>query len=404
MRFFYVDPGLRDNAGHHASHCRAVVGELRRRGIPTMVAGYKVLDDALKAELGAVPLLRAYLYFVTDRDPLAGWLNAFEVVSETTREDLARLGDLGPEDIVYMASAYPGQLMGIGRWLGDLAPERVPFVLVDLLGHPGVNGKRTETGYAFSVRHGDPRAMLYRHAASRIAKNKLRRLVLCHSDTRAAEAFSDVLGVEVTALWLPFEAVTTRRNRAGAQPVTVGLLGCQRNQEKGYHHMPGVLGDLLRSRRSVRLLIHNSCPGHYPAMAEPLRALAATDPRVRLEERAVDLAGWAELLEATDLMLCPYKPDAYQFMSSGIHAEAIANAIPSVVPADTALARALEVFGRGGTTFDAFEPKAILQATEEALDRFDDYAERAWAGSGIWHETRGPGRLVDAVLALARER
>ncbi len=404
MRFVYVDPGLRDNVGHHANHCRAVVGELRRRGIPTTVVGYAVLDDALKAELGVVPLLRAYLYFVTDRDPLAGWLNAFEVVSEATRQDLARLGDLGPEDIVYMASAYPGQLMGIGRWLGDLAPNRVPFVLVDLLGHPGVNGKRTETGYALSVRHADPRAMFFRHAASRIAKNKLRRLVLSHPDTRAAEAFRAVLGVEVTALWEPFEAVTTRRSRAGARPVTVGLLGCQRNEEKGYHLTPTVLGDLLRSRPSVRLLIHNSWPGNYPATDEPLRALAASDPRVRLEERAFDLAGWAGLLEATDLMLCPYDPGTYQFMSSGIHAEAIANAIPSVVPADTALARALEAFGGGGTTFDVFEPAAILQATEQALDRFDDYAERAWAGSAIWHETRGPARLVDAVLALARER
>jgi len=41
MRFFYADPGLRGNNGHHATFCRAIIAELRARGITTEVYAHR---------------------------------------------------------------------------------------------------------------------------------------------------------------------------------------------------------------------------------------------------------------------------------------------------------------------------------------------------------------------------
>jgi len=43
----------------------------------------------------------------------------------------------------------------------------------------------------------------------------------------------------------------------------------------------------------------------------------------------------------------------------------------------------------------------IVEATGRALDGFDRYATLAYEGALRWPETRGPARLVDALLKLA---
>ena len=403
MQFVYVDAGLRNEIGHHANCCRAVMRELNRRGIANSVAGYAGVEEPLRAELNIAPLLRAYIYYLSDGDPLAGWLNAFEQVSHATRQDLARLSNIGANDIVYVASAYPGQLLGVGQWLGDLAPNRRPYVFVELLGHPGVEIKTVPEGLVVLPRREDPRAMLYRYAANRIAALNLAHLTISYADPVAADIFAKVLNREVTSLPLPFDANPSGRDRSNARHIRLGVLGSQRNEEKGYHLLPEILPALLQSYPALAVHVHNSYPGNFPKAHEAMRALAASEPRIVLDERAMDAARWAELLDATDLMLCPYRPDAYRFMTSGIHAEAIANAIPAVVPADTALSRALDSFG-GGETFDRFEPASIVEACRRVLNRFDAHAAKAYAGAAMWGQTHGAGKLVDAILGSVQKR
>jgi hypothetical protein len=404
MRFVYVDSGLRNDIGHHANCCRAAMAELRKRQIPMTVVGYSGADAPLKDELNILPLLSSYLYYLKDGDPLAGWLNAFGEVSRTTRHDLARIPNLSADDIVYVAAAYPGQLMGVIRWLGDRGPPERPFVLIDLLGHPGMEIRpNAGGGYVCVPRREDPRAMLYRYAANHIGKLDLKRLVISYADQLGAEMFSDVLGVQVLKLPLPFDAVTSQRNRAGKRPIVLALLGSQRNEEKGYHHVPEILRGLFISHPELRAHVHNSYPDNFPAATMAMRALANTEPRLTCDERSVDSTGWAQLLDAADLMLCPYDPEPYQFMNSGIQAEAIANAIPSVVPAGTSLSRALQEFGGGGTVFVGFEPLSILEATRRALDDFDQYSQKALTASEKWRDVHGAAKLVEAIIGLWRQ-
>ena len=75
MRFFYADPGMRSNLGHHANSCRAIVNELRCRGIEVDVFGFAGMDKALQKELAAVPHFRVFTYRRSDGDPISGWLN-----------------------------------------------------------------------------------------------------------------------------------------------------------------------------------------------------------------------------------------------------------------------------------------------------------------------------------------
>jgi len=123
MRFYYVDPGLINNVGHHANSCRFITKELKARGIQTTILGERRIEPALRDELDARPFFRAFTYGDLIEDDISGWLEAFDNNCAITVEDLFRIPDIGPDDILFLNSARPAQLMAIGEWLRLIDPN-----------------------------------------------------------------------------------------------------------------------------------------------------------------------------------------------------------------------------------------------------------------------------------------
>jgi glycosyltransferase involved in cell wall biosynthesis len=399
-RLVYVDPGLRDNLGHHANNCRAIVGESRSRGIDTTILAFRGIDADLRTELRAIAFFRVMTPWMNDGDPICGWLNAFHVGAEATREDLSRIGDIDANDIVYLSSALPAQLMGLVGWMASLAPNRVPHAVVEFGIDPGIDPQPGGNG-AFSIRDPrfDARATLFRFTALRIPARIAPRLHMMTFDENSSAAFKALMGKPVGVLPTPRIAAAPR-NRRGRRPITVAVLGHQR-PEKGYQLMPEIAQRLLQSDREIRVLCHNADPGGMKEIQQALRALAATDPRLIVDERLAGDQVWAQLLEASDLIICPYTSSRFAISYSSIAVEAVANGIPLVVPAGTTMARLMQEFGGAGAVFDRPEPSSIVTATRRALDRFDQLAEIAEVGVSLWAQIHGPRNLLDAMLGLA---
>ena len=155
MRFFYADPGLRNNLGHHADSCRAIVNELRCRGLGVEVFGFAGMDKALQTELAAVPHFRAFTYRRTDSDPISGWLNFFHLGTGVTQEDLAKLPDVAANDLLYVNSARPIQLMALISWVISLPKDRSPQIILEFATAPGLDVVFTPSGPELHLK--DPR-------------------------------------------------------------------------------------------------------------------------------------------------------------------------------------------------------------------------------------------------------
>jgi hypothetical protein len=399
MRVFYLDPGLKGDVGHHANYCRYIVGELRARGIETGVFGYEAMDSALQSELGAIPHFRVYTYLMDD-DPAAGWLLAFDTSTQMTLKDLGRLPRTEPGDIVFMNSAQPAQLAAMLMWQGSLAAGRRPAAVVEI-GESGLDVKYGLKGYEWHAPDPrlDPRAALFRFATKRLPAAASPRLHIVAFDGFVAEVLSALLARSIGVLPLPYPAVTRLRNRAGARPITVAIPGHQR-VGKGYELLPEIARRLLSSRADIRLLIQLVEPQGPHALLEEMRDLAVRCDRLTIEERPAGRTLWAELMERSDLVLCPYPPAPYAASISSVAAEALANGIPLVAPAGTTMERWLKELRGPGTAFHRFEPAAIVAATEQALDGFEGYATRAYEAAVAWPLTRGPARTVDGLLTL----
>jgi glycosyltransferase involved in cell wall biosynthesis len=401
MRVFYLDPGLHDSVGHHANYCRYIAGELRRRGIETLAFAHEELPPALQAECGAVPLFRVYTYTNNDDDPYCPWLTGFRTLSRRTREDLARITPIQPSDLIFATSVRPVQLAAILEWRRRLIMRgRPPAIVVESV-NTGLVLRHTSDGILTSVPDPriDPRAALFRYLANELPREPGARFHFITFAATPTQLFRRLLEYPVRTLPLPYGAIDPLRNRAGAWPIQVAILGHQQ-LAKGYDRLPDIVRELLHTRADIRLFVQSIVPSESSETQQMLRDIAAHSDRMVLEEIPADGKRWPQLLEMADLVLCPHRADFYTAFSS-VLAETIANGIPAVVPAGSPLETMLQDCGGPGASFEQFDPVTIVAATARVLDRFAHYANLAHAAALRWPETRGPARLVDELLALA---
>jgi glycosyltransferase involved in cell wall biosynthesis len=333
MRFFYLDPGLRDDVGHHANYCRYIVGELRARGVEILVYGHHEVLPWLRAEFGAAAHFRAYTYTNNDDDPFCPWLTGFDTFTRLTCEDLLRLPATGPADLVFTPSARPVQLSALIEWRRALPPDRRPTIVAESVS-TGLEVRRGSDGFRLSVPdpRSDPRAALFRHVARRLPREDGARFHFITFGAIPTELFAMLLQYPVRTLPLPFRAIAPLRNRAGARPVVVAILGHHR-PAKGYDRLPEIVQELLRLRGDIRLLVQSVVvPSDAPETQQALRDIAASSDRVILEETPAGKTRWPQLLEMSDLVLCPHRPEFYLAGFSAVVAEALANGIPAWFP------------------------------------------------------------------------
>jgi hypothetical protein len=285
-----------------------------------------------------------------------------------------------------------------------MAGSAQPFHVVMEFGvDPGLDLRRSSTGVTAEVRDPkeDTRAILYRFASNEMAAAVAPRLHLTTFDPTSSEAYQLLLRRPVGTLPNPRTRVTQPRLRGHGQPVTVAFLGHQRG-EKGYQLVPEILAQLERRfpTDQVRFLVHNGEPWQMKDVQNQLRQFAAACPRCTLDERRADGALWAEILDRTDLIACPYFPRRFAFSYSALACDAVANGIPFIGPAGTTLERLGKDFGTGAA-FEEWTVDSIVRAIEGMLQQFDNHATRAMAGAELWAEQQGPAHCLDAILRLA---
>jgi len=400
VRICYVDTGMAGEVGHHATSCRLITRALRERGHTVSVAGWTGLSDALRTEFGASAVFRQNTYWGNDGDPLCGWLAAYFVSSQATTEDFARLGPFNPDDLLYVNSVLPAQLIAVHNFLSSLPDAARPQTVVELGTDPGVEFAVSDGSIALLPRdpRADARATLYRFAARQMSSRILPDLHLVTFDRTSSDVYAMLLGMPVATLPLPHLAPAAPRRRTGSGAPTVAFLGHQRG-EKGYQFVPAIARALLAARGNVRLLVHNAQPDAMPDTQQAMRALATADGRVALDERPAGPAIWRELLDRADVIVCPYIVDRFRAAYSALASEAIASGIPLVAPEHTTLARLLRDFDSGGATFEGQEPDAVAAAIQRVLGDFETQADRALDAAARWGDSMGAGRMVDAMLA-----
>jgi len=401
MRVFYADSGLSHDLGHHANACRLMVTAWRARGCDVSVAAAANVTPSLQAELGARPHFRVHTYWSGDGDPFCGWLTAFFHTAGRMHEDLQALGPFKPNDLLYVNSIQPAQLMALAGFVQAVPASARPRIVAELGTAPGLDFEWQNDVLQFHPK--DPRydakGVLYRFAATHLAAAEPGNPVLATFHPTCSAIYTHLLGRPVHTLPAPHEAVGDAASARPRERITVGVLGHQR-ADKGYQLVPEIAAGLLKARPNLRILLHNGAPGYMHAVQARVRALAETEPRITVDERVADLPLWDCLLAQCDVVLCPYHAPSYTGAYSAIVGEAIARGLPLVVPGASTLSRTVADFGWPGEAFFEFDAEKIIAATIKVLNALPDYEARAAVAARRWQTEMGAGRTVDGILSL----
>jgi glycosyltransferase involved in cell wall biosynthesis len=164
---------------------------------------------------------------------------------------------------------------------------------------------------------------------------------------------------------------------AGDGPL-VACLGMQR-QDKRFTEWPAIIEQAHRRRSDLRFLVQVGA-GEISSSFAALES----NPRIRLVRGYLDDRTFAGLIEASDLLLLPYKPERYVERISGPFVFGAVYGTPSVVPARSWMAERIAE-GRGvGVTYDG-DDAALVEALAHAADDLPNLKAQA---AGIMKDWR----------------
>ena len=405
-----MDGGLNLEGGHNPITCERITSELHSRGIETVVLGNRhSVSPRLKKNLSIRPFFSCYTFYPEFSpypdgriDKFCGWLQSFDMAWQLTLKDLNQIEAVGHDDVVFFNTVFPFQVKAVQMWVAGLPVESRPTVIFEL-GSPLLINFAGGEITALADPGMDSLPFLHRYVAGQAGQFPgLFYSTFSQSSSVIHEA---LLRTPVRTLPAPQTAVTSATRRTGKRPVTISVVGAQ-CARKGYHFVPEIVAQLapqFMADCSANFVIQNSGPNMFAEAQEIVRTLPHHFRNVKVIEALTVGDDWAQLLGRSDLILCPYDAQQYFSSYSAVAYEAIANAIPVVVPAHTTLSATLEQFGNPGVQFTEFSPVAIAAAVKELIHSFDLYAERAHKASQLWARSMGPKPLVGSLLQLSNE-
>ena len=406
MTVIYIDPGLRTNIGHNAESGRAIITELRQRGLDIMVLGNKTVREDLQRELGVIPFFTLSSYERVN----VGGRSPEDVMPRLLAErlyglsDLGRLSEIGPNDVIYVNTVLPPYLLALVDWLDTIPAGMRPRVVAELGTTAGADCSLVNGILQVHPRPAktDPTAARYRAISRRWNEVGPLPLAVVTGDPLMSKAYEVVLGRQVHISPIPRSAITGCRVRHPASEPLIAWIGHQQ-WAKGYLLVPEIVTLLLMSGEKLRLLVQNAAMAQMEAITESLYSIAEADNRLELLVGPLSHDAYATLIDRIDIIVCPYYANHYCCNYSAVAAEAIANGAVLVAPADTTLSELLARSGGGGTLFHEWTAPSVCTAILEAVADFDRLAAAAATAASHWQDSHGPGPYVTRILEIASQ-
>ncbi|HEY8966191.1 MAG TPA: glycosyltransferase [Candidatus Methylacidiphilales bacterium] len=403
-----LDPTLKIIHGHFFNYAKSISDAAARAGVPFLALGAEGIVPEITSQLRAEPVFRHGYLDELFRHPEAGTPNEghaqydFAMANAEFYNDLNKaLPKVGIGDVLFMPTLDHRQLLAwswlLARWPAGFCPEVVLLFRMTYY-RPVQGGGLALHSNAFFIAQGFA-------AFQQAAKGRRVRLVT-DSDGLAKE-YAQWTSLPIEVVPIPHTLPQIEGKGAGLPPkkpgrlrfITLGdareekgiplvaLAVAQLAQRPDFGEMEFVLQAFIGSR-------------HHTAM-EPfidgLRRLAKEGDNITIVDRALDEAGYHELLVSADVVLIPYQKTAYFSRTSGIFTEAVANGKPVVVTDGTWMSGQLGDSGAGVLFEDgsaASLAEAILR-TKVAFPALRENVVRLREGYLAYHN---PDSFLQALL------
>lgn len=395
MRFIYLDCSLIRTAGHHYNFCKRIIGMAEEANIPVKILANSSLETDLIEELNAVPYFRYHAYWTASKlGSMRSALTAMETVRQATLEELMGISGIRSDDIIYVNSVLPAQLLALNQWAQSMGPD-APTIIAEVFFKTSV----TFNEQTYTEHSNDIMDNLWLYIGDILPKPEQLNFNLISFDPKVSDIYSRILRQPVFTLTNPLSILSPPQNRTGKKIITVGLGGHQRYQ-KGYHHMVGILCNFLQETGwdNVRFRLHHSFPDEMHDVQQALRELTQLDQRIELVEGPLTVDEWNAFIDSLDIVLCPYEPIAYKGSWSGLVREALSCGSPVIVPRDSVSADFLSKKHVLFEDFAEWTVSDIFEALKKIVNDYDRYASSTYKAAKLLYENEHEANIVKEII------
>lgn len=391
MKALLLDPGLLNRHGHHFHTDHALFLEFQRRGFEVEVFGNRDVEPEIRTEIAVRPVFRATAY--PSRDGASDREHAEDLISfnRLVEEDLRQTKiDVESKDLIVVPTARDIHLSGMWHWYHSLAEPR-PIIALRVLFAPW-----------FRVREDERESAIATSVKQLEAWVALPRTVLIAESEPLASYFSNLIGKPLQSLPMPLTCSSHQNGirPVNRRPVRLLFLG-EARREKGFHLLADTLARVLRSYPNISLTAQTSCL--FDVDHTDIDRLRSLPIGVETVDQPLSHNDYQSLLQASDLVLVPYDPDAYRLRTSSIFLEAVCGGKPVLTTADTWMEQESRRLGLIDIVVSEFTSAGIASAMENLLARWAEAVRLARAAAPVARAKHSAAAFLDALTPLVEK-
>jgi glycosyltransferase involved in cell wall biosynthesis len=357
MKINLIDPGLRNQEGHHYDIDKRVALELINLGHEVTIFSHHafVLNDELKNTIKIIPIFSLSPYSNLKQDHITGELDEFRNFSNIYSEELKKTSSadmiIAPTMFSFLLNAFA------------IAKIKTPISACIHFGPDFRNISNGKLRWRLAFRNA--KDFLFINIGSLEKINYYDYLPLTYNK-------------KFNIFPKPYDGNYPRQEKNKIE--TVGFFGHQRG-EKGMNLLQPLINFLIA--KNIKIIFHDS------------------SNNIKFDHPNINCLGFVENLtneiSKCDLIILPYLQEEYSHRGSGILYEAIASAVPAIVPFNTTLGVHIEESGSGIVFFD-YSPKSIIEAFNIAETRYKDISNNASIASKKWSQKHGIKNFVKSFI------
>ena len=388
-----VDPLLIDTVGHQFEYTKSIAVAARSRGLNVKIAVNRRVTPSVQQALQATPMFSHSLYNTAIKmanspsviKQLNGLLWIVQFFFEWRRSIFVK--DIRAETLIFLPNCTDVNVFSLIVWLRMRRPVRRPRLICLFRFNPRFTMRFV--GWMM-------RSLVHQGTVALVTDSTL----LANEYSRRTGLRYDVFPIPHLPEALSCHTVSPRDSSRSLQVVFLGMA----RLEKGIDILSQAIPYLDQDVRANKLKFVIQCGGlgHEPEIFGVVKQLEALQvqygPAITLIQRSLETKEYYNLLIESDIVLIPYRKQAFYAKTSGIFTEALAAAKPVVVTNGTWMSAQLEHYN-SGVTFEDGDPVNLANSIRYICTNFEQEKAKAIENRTRWNVSHGPEIVLDKILS-----
>ncbi|WP_111976377.1 hypothetical protein [Algibacillus agarilyticus] len=301
--------------------------------------------------------------------------------------------NLQADDLIIVSYALEAEIYGVAQWLQTLPKNKQPFVAF-IIHRQHFATKLSEDKKSISVPEG-----YYNLAANalREAYSEFKTAVFTLNNNRLAQYIHQTTQLPCYPIPYHIESHKLQSRKAIPTIYDISFIG-QYRPERGTQLIPQIINQLLTVLPTKKIFLQVTEAYEYENVAAWFFKIGSPKNLI-IHYGSLERQSFIEIIQQSKLIVLAYYWQRYLMRSSGVFADAVSLAKPTVIPAQSLMVDQIKAVKGAAVAFNSFSEASITQAIIQAISQIEQLTIQAQIASQNWQKENSPNQAINVIKA-----